>query len=220
MNMGTRVHDIAQRAVDVFVAVVGLALLSPLLLILAMLVGMALGRPVLFRQPRPGRHGRPFTLAKFRTMLDVDPERGLVSDSDRMTKLGRLLRATSLDELPTLWNVLRGDMSLVGPRPLLLHYLERYTPEQARRHLVRPGVTGLAQVRGRNALSWEDKFALDVWYVDNRSLPLNARICAETVLTVLRRDGISAAGVVTMPEFMGVAQAPGHGPPPGPAANA
>jgi lipopolysaccharide/colanic/teichoic acid biosynthesis glycosyltransferase len=155
------------------------------------------------RQPRPGKDGRAFTLVKFRTMLDVDEQRGLLSDADRLTAVGRSLRTTSLDELPTMWNVLRGEMSLVGPRPLLLRYIEHYTPEQARRHLVRPGVTGLAQVRGRNALSWEEKFALDVWYVDNRSMRLNARICAETILTVLRRDGIAAAGDVTMPEFTG-----------------
>jgi lipopolysaccharide/colanic/teichoic acid biosynthesis glycosyltransferase len=192
-----------QRTADLFVAAIVLLLLSPVLLVLGALILLGLGRPVLFRQARPGLHGRPFTLVKFRTMLDPDPAGGLITDADRLTRLGRLLRATSLDELPTMWNVLRGDMSLVGPRPLLLRYLERYNPEQARRHLVRPGVTGLAQVRGRNALSWEEKFALDVWYVEHRSLRLNARICAETVLTVLRRDGIAAAGEVTMPEFLG-----------------
>jgi lipopolysaccharide/colanic/teichoic acid biosynthesis glycosyltransferase len=193
----------AQRVVDLVVAALVLLLLSPVLLAVAVLIAVGLGRPVLFRQLRPGLGARPFTLVKFRTMLDPDPERGLVSDADRLTRLGRLLRATSLDELPTMWNVARGDMSLVGPRPLLLRYLDRYSPEQARRHLVRPGVTGLAQVRGRNALSWEEKFALDVWYVDHRSIALNARICAETVLTVLRRDGITAEGDVTMPEFLG-----------------
>jgi lipopolysaccharide/colanic/teichoic acid biosynthesis glycosyltransferase len=193
----------AQRIVDLSVAAVVLLLLSPVLLVVTVLIMVALGRPVLFRQARPGLYGRPFTLVKFRTMLDPDPSRGLLSDADRLTRLGRLLRATSLDELPTMVNVVRGDMSLVGPRPLLLRYLDRYSPEQARRHLVRPGVTGLAQVRGRNALSWEEKFALDVWYVDNRSIKLNAQICAETVLTVLRRDGIAAEGDVTMPEFLG-----------------
>jgi lipopolysaccharide/colanic/teichoic acid biosynthesis glycosyltransferase len=212
MRTTSRTHDRVQRVVDVCVAATALLLLSPVMLVVAVLVGAALGRPVLFRQTRPGWHGRPFTMVKFRTMLDVDPERGLISDADRMTRLGRLLRATSLDELPALWNVLVGDMSLVGPRPLLVRYLDRYTPEQARRHLVRPGITGLAQVRGRNALSWEEKFALDVWYVDNRSLPLNARICAETVLTVLRRDGIAAEGEVTMPEFIGTASAGGESP--------
>jgi lipopolysaccharide/colanic/teichoic acid biosynthesis glycosyltransferase len=206
MSLSPRTRDVAQRVIDICVAAVALLLVCPLLLVLAVLVAAGLGRPVLFRQARPGRLGKPFTLVKFRTMRDVDPARGLVTDADRITRLGRLLRATSLDELPTLWNVLRGDMSLVGPRPLLVRYLDRYTPEQARRHLVRPGMTGLAQVRGRNALSWEEKFTWDVWYVDNRSLRLNARICAETVLTVVRRDGIAAEGDVTMPEFMGTAQ--------------
>jgi lipopolysaccharide/colanic/teichoic acid biosynthesis glycosyltransferase len=203
MNAATRTQDAVQRTVDICVAATILVVLSPVLLVVAALVAVGLGRPVLFRQPRPGRQGQAFTVVKFRTMLDVDEKRGLVTDADRLTDLGRVLRATSLDELPTMWNVLRGDMSLVGPRPLLLLYLDRYTPEQARRHQVRPGVTGLAQVRGRNALSWEEKFALDVWYVDHRSIALNARICAETILTVLRRDGIAAAGDVTMPEFTG-----------------
>jgi lipopolysaccharide/colanic/teichoic acid biosynthesis glycosyltransferase len=205
MRLSPRTHDAVQRIIDFVVSVVLLLLLSPVLAVLALIVAWRLGRPVLFRQPRPGRMGTPFTLVKFRTMRDVDPARGMVTDADRLTRLGRLMRSTSLDELPTLWNVLRGDMSLVGPRPLLVCYLDRYTPEQARRHLVRPGMTGLAQVRGRNALSWEGKFAWDVWYVDHRSLRLNARICAETVLTVVRRDGIAAAGDVTMPEFMGTA---------------
>jgi lipopolysaccharide/colanic/teichoic acid biosynthesis glycosyltransferase len=210
MSAATRIHDAVQRAVDICVAAVILVVLAPVLLLVAVLVAVGLGRPVLFRQPRPGRQGQAFTLVKFRTMLDVDERRGLIIDADRLTALGRLLRATSLDELPTMWNVLRGDMSLVGPRPLLVRYLERYTPEQARRHLVRPGVTGLAQVRGRNALSWEEKFALDVWYVDHRSIALNARICAETILTVLRRDGIAAADEATMPEFTGGTATMGH----------
>ena len=210
MNAMTRTQDAAQRAIDLCVAAVALILLSPVLLVVAVLVAVGLGRPVLFRQPRPGRGGHAFTLVKFRTMRDVDERRGLISDADRLTACGRLLRATSLDELPTMWNVLRGEMSLVGPRPLLMRYLDRYTPEQARRHQVRPGVTGLAQVRGRNALSWEDKFALDVWYVEHRSIALNARIFAETILTVLRRDGIAAAGDVTMPEFMGTAARAGR----------
>ena len=203
MNAATRMQDAVQRSVDICVAAATLVILSPVLLAVAVLIAIRLGRPVLFRQPRPGLQGRLFTLVKFRTMLDVDEQRGLITDADRLTALGRLLRATSLDELPTMWNVLRGDMSLVGPRPLLMQYLELYTPEQARRHLVRPGITGLTQVRGRNALSWEEKFALDVWYVDHRSIALNARICAETILTVLRRDGIAADGDVTMPEFTG-----------------
>ncbi|GAB1694352.1 sugar transferase [Krasilnikovia sp. M28-CT-15] len=208
----SRATDAAQRGVDVCVALAVLVLLSPVLVLVAVLVRTRLGSPVLFRQPRPGRHGDPFTLVKFRTMRDVDPERGLVTDADRLTRLGRLLRSTSLDELPTMWNVLRGHMSLVGPRPLLLRYLDRYTPEQARRHLVRPGVTGLAQVRGRNELSWDEKFALDVWYVENRSIALNVRICAETVLAVLRREGISAAGDATMPEFVRASTAQPHPP--------
>ncbi|BFU42447.1 sugar transferase [Krasilnikovia sp. MM14-A1004] len=198
-----RATDLTQRIVDICVAFTVLAALSPVMLVVAVLVRAKLGSPILFRQPRPGRYGLPFTLVKFRTMLDVDPQRGLVTDDDRMTSFGRLLRSTSLDELPTMWNVLCGHMSLVGPRPMLMRYLDRYTPEQARRHLVRPGVTGLAQVHGRNALSWEEKFALDVLYVDHRSIVLNARICAATLGTVLRREGISAEGTATMPEFMG-----------------
>ncbi len=198
-----RLHDLVQRTVDVTVALLMLVLTAPVMLAVAALVAWRLGRPVLFRQERPGLHGRTFTMVKFRTMRDVDPRRGLITDADRMTRLGRLLRATSVDELPTFINILKGDMSLVGPRPLLVRYLDRYTPRQARRHLVRPGLTGLAQVRGRNALSWEDKFELDVWYVEHRTLTLNLRIMLETVLTVLRRDGIAAEGEVTMPEFMG-----------------
>jgi len=203
VNAPARTHDAVQRAVDLCASAVLLVVLSPVLLAVAILVAIGLGRPVLFRQQRPGLHGRAFTLVKFRTMLNTDERRGLITDADRLTALGRFLRATSLDELPTMWNVLRGDMSLVGPRPLLMCYLERYTPHQARRHDVRPGVTGLAQVRGRNALSWEEKFALDVWYVENRTVGLNLRICAETFGKVLRRDGISAGGEVTMPEFTG-----------------
>jgi lipopolysaccharide/colanic/teichoic acid biosynthesis glycosyltransferase len=158
---------------------------------------------VLFRQMRPGRHGEPFELVKFRTMHRVDPERGLVDDASRLTPVGRALRATSLDELPTLWNVVRGDMALVGPRPLLMHYLERYSDEQGRRHEVRPGLTGLAQVSGRNALSWDDKLRLDVEYVKRRSFWLDLRILVATVVVVARRRGISARGQATMPEFRG-----------------
>jgi lipopolysaccharide/colanic/teichoic acid biosynthesis glycosyltransferase len=198
-----RATDAVQRAIDVVVAAAGLVVLSPVLVSTAAVVAARLGRPVLFRQQRPGRYGRPFTLVKFRTMLDVDEQRGLITDGDRLTDTGRFLRATSLDEVPTLWNVLRGDMSLVGPRPLLMRYPDLYTPEQARRHLVRPGVTGLAQVSGRNALSWEDRIALDVWYVDHRSPALNARILARTIRTILRREGISAPGESTMSEFTG-----------------
>jgi lipopolysaccharide/colanic/teichoic acid biosynthesis glycosyltransferase len=205
-----RLHELTQRTIDIAVAAVMLVLTAPLMLAVAVLVAWRLGRPVFFRQERPGLHGRTFTMVKFRTMRDVDPKRGLITDADRMTRLGRILRATSLDELPTFINILKGDMSLVGPRPLLVRYLDRYTPTQARRHLVRPGLTGLAQVRGRNALSWEEKFELDVWYVEHRTLLLNLRILAETFLTVLRRDGIAAEGDVTMPEFMGTASHTGR----------
>lgn len=162
-----------------------------------------MGSPVLFRQQRPGLHGEPFEMVKFRTMLVPDPERGLVTDADRMTRVGTFLRSTSLDELPTLWNIVRGDMSVIGPRPLLMQYLDRYTPEQARRHEVRPGLTGLAQVNGRNAISWEEKFGYDVEYVDNHSLVGDIRIILDTVFQVVRRHGISAEDAATMPEFLG-----------------
>ena len=194
-------YDRPKRILDVLVAGLALVVLSPVLLAVALVIAVGLGRPVLFRQTRPGLHGRLFELRKFRTMQPAGP--GRISDDDRLTGLGRWLRATSLDELPTLWNVLRGDMSLVGPRPLLVRYLDRYTPEQARRHEVRPGVTGLAQVRGRNSLSWEEKFAYDVRYVDTRCLRLDLRILAETVIRVLRREGVSADGHATAPEFLG-----------------
>ena len=198
-----RPYDIVKRAGDVTAASIGLVLASPVLLIVAVMVRTRLGSPVLFRQPRPGRGGRIFTMAKFRTMKDADPARGLISDADRLTPFGRRLRSTSLDELPALWNVLRGDMSLVGPRPLLVEYLERYSPTQARRHEVRPGITGLAQVSGRNALTWEDRFALDVEYVDRRSLRLDLRILWLTVATVIKREGVTAEGSATMPVFRG-----------------
>ncbi|GAA0453801.1 sugar transferase [Actinoplanes capillaceus] len=201
--MSARFTDMAQRAIDIGVSATALVVTAPVMAGVAAAVAANLGRPVLFRQRRPGLHGRPFTLVKFRTMRDVDERRGLVTDADRLTGLGRALRSTSLDELPTLWNVLRGDMSLVGPRPLLMQYLDLYSPDQARRHLVRPGVTGLAQVSGRNLLDWEERLALDVWYVDHRSLALNAKICLRTVLTLFRREGISAPGEATMPLFTG-----------------
>jgi lipopolysaccharide/colanic/teichoic acid biosynthesis glycosyltransferase len=209
-------YDRLKRVLDAVFAALAALILSPVLLLVAAVVALTLGRPVLFRQARPGRHGRPFTLVKFRTMRAVDPARGLVTDADRLGSVGRALRATSLDELPTLWNVLRGEMSVVGPRPLLMHYLDRYTPEQARRHDVRPGITGLAQARGRNALSWEDKFALDVEYVERRSLGLDLRVLAETVRTVVRRDGIAAEGHATMREFLGSSAVvePRHAPAP------
>jgi lipopolysaccharide/colanic/teichoic acid biosynthesis glycosyltransferase len=172
----------------------------------AVAIRVRMGSPVLFRQDRPGLQGRPFRLAKFRTMrAAAGPTGRPLPDGERLTALGRFLRASSLDELPQLWNVLAGDLSLVGPRPLLMQYLARYSPEQARRHEVRPGITGWAQVNGRNALSWEEKFALDVWYVDHWSLALDLRILALTALQVLRRSGISREGYATMPEFMGTA---------------
>ena len=177
---------------------------SPLLALVALLVRLKLGSPVLFRQMRPGLHGRPFTMLKFRTMTDARDASGqLLPDSQRLTPFGRFLRSTSLDELPELINVLKGDMSLVGPRPLLMQYLERYTPEQRRRHEVRPGITGWAQVNGRNALSWERKFELDVWYVDHQSPWLDLKIIFMTVWKIFRRDGISQPGQATAEEFRG-----------------
>ncbi len=193
-----------KRAVDVFVAATLLLVGLPVLLAVAALVAVKLGRPVLFRQRRPGIGGRPFWMVKFRSMRDVRDAAGrLLPDDQRLTRFGRMLRASSLDELPELWNVLRGDMSLVGPRPLLMQYLDRYSPRQARRMEVRPGITGWAQVNGRNALSWEERFELDVWYVDNQSLLLDLKILMLTALRVVQRDGVSAQGHVTMPEFMG-----------------
>lgn len=198
-----KAYDPFKRVIDVVVGGAACLASLPLQCVIALLVRRKLGAPVLFRQQRPGKDGRIFELVKFRTMLDVDEAEGFLTDEQRMTRFGALLRSTSLDELPSLWNVAKGDMSLVGPRPLLVRYLDRYTPVQARRHEVRPGVTGLAQVSGRNALSWNDKFAKDVEYVDNRSLLLDVRILLLTVARVLKREGISADGEVTMTEFMG-----------------
>ncbi len=200
-----------KRLLDLTLTIPALILLAPLLLVVALLVRLKLGAPILFRQQRPGWHGQPFTMYKFRTMLDArdadgrplsDAER-LRSDAERLTPFGKWLRSTSLDELPELFNVLRGEMSLVGPRPLLMHYLERYTPEQMRRHAVRPGISGWAQVNGRNALTWEDKFALDVWYADHVSLGLDIRIMCMTIWKIVRREGIAQAGQATMAEFQG-----------------
>jgi sugar transferase EpsL len=200
-----------KRALDLAISLPGLAILSPLLLVLAAAVALFMGRPVLFRQERPGYRGRPFTLYKFRTMTDARAEQGnLLPDTERLTWVGRRLRAWSLDELPTLWNVLVGDMSLVGPRPLLMQYLDRYTQEQSRRHEAKPGITGWAQVNGRNALTWEEKFRLDVWYVDHTGLWLDIKILWMTLLKVLRREGISASGCATMPEFTGTTGANGR----------
>ena len=195
---------IIKRSFDIFTSGLGLIILSPLLMIISLIIFIQMGRPVLFIQMRPGLNGKPFYMYKFRTMTSEKDERGnLLPDEQRLTRLGRFLRSTSLDELPELFNVLKGDMSLVGPRPLLMQYLDRYTSEQARRHEVKPGITGWAQVNGRNAITWEEKFALDVWYVDNRSLLLDIKILAMTVVKVFRREGISAAGEATMTEFMG-----------------
>lgn len=193
-----------KRALDIFISCLGLICSLPLLILIAAAIRLSMGSPILFRQQRPGLHGKPFFLYKFRTMRHPRPgEEGAAADGSRITRLGNLLRSTSLDELPTLWNVLRGDMSLVGPRPLLMQYLDRYTPEQARRHDVKPGITGWAQVNGRNALTWEEKFAHDVWYVDHQSLWLDLRIIGMTIGKVLRREGISHGSEATMPEFMG-----------------
>lgn len=188
----------AKRLLDLALVLPGLALAAPLLLLLAFSVRLALGPGVIFRQQRPGLHGEPFNILKFRTM-----RHGPGTDAERLTPFGRFLRSTSLDELPELVNVLKGDMSLVGPRPLLMQYLPRYTREQARRHEVPPGITGWAQIHGRNAQSWEERFTLDVWYVDHRSLTLDLRILARTIALVLRRQGINAKGQATMSEFMG-----------------
>jgi lipopolysaccharide/colanic/teichoic acid biosynthesis glycosyltransferase len=185
-------------------ASVGLVLAAPVLAAVGAAIRVTMGTPIFFTQERPGHRGRPFRVVKFRTMRSAAGPDGMpLPDAERLTGLGRFLRASSLDELPQLWNVVRGDLSLVGPRPLLMQYLSRYTPEQARRHDVLPGITGWAQVNGRNALSWEEKFALDVWYVDHWSLALDLKILALTVLRVVRRDGIAREGHVTMPEFMG-----------------
>lgn len=194
-----------KRLFDIVLAAAALLVLGVPLLFLIWQVRRKLGSPVLFRQTRPGLHGKSFQMVKFRTMTDArGPGGQLLSDAERLTPFGRFLRATSLDELPELWNVLKGDMSLVGPRPLLMDYLPLYTPEQARRHEVRPGITGWAQINGRNALSWEQKFVLDTWYVDHRTFWLDLKILALTVKKVLVRDGISAAGEATMTRFTGV----------------
>lgn len=201
MAKSSRPYDGLKRVLDIVGAAIGLIVLSPVIAVTAVLVAVKLGRPVIFAQPRPGLDGKIFTLYKFRSMRNIDRVKGWVTDEQRLTSFGKALRATSLDELPSLWNVLRGDMSFVGPRPLLVEYLGRYTPEQARRHEVRPGITGLAQASGRNALTWERKFALDVKYVDRRSLGVDLRILVATARSVLVREGISAEGHVTMSKF-------------------
>ena len=199
-----------KRLFDFTAAFVALLVLAVPFAVLALLVRQRLGSPVLFRQVRPGLHGRPFEMIKFRTMTDDRlPDGTLMPDGERLTRFGRWLRATSLDELPELWNVVRGDMSLVGPRPLLMSYLSLYSTFQARRHEVRPGITGWAQVNGRNAVSWEERFRLDVWYVENRSFLLDLKILAMTVRTAVLREGISAPGEATMSRFTGSQRPPG-----------
>lgn len=193
-----------KRGLDLVLVLPGILVISPLLAVLSLLIRITSGPPVLFRQQRTGLLGVPFTLLKFRTMNDKRDTKGrLLPDGERLSGLGHFLRRTSLDELPTLINVIKGDMSLVGPRPLITDYLERYSPEQMRRHLMKPGITGWNQINGRNALSWEKKFAQDVWYVDNWSMWLDLKILARTIGKVLRGHGVSAPGNATMPEFMG-----------------
>jgi len=204
MKEGTVYRRFGKRAFDVCCACIALIIIGPVLLVVSLLVRIFLGTPVLFRQTRPGFRAQPFSILKFRTMKDTRNASGdLLPDADRLTGFGRFLRTTSLDELPELLNVIHGDLSLVGPRPLLTQYLSRYTPEQMRRHQVRPGVTGWAQVNGRNAVDWEEKFAFDVWYVDHLSFSLDVKILFRTVGKVLRRDGINAEGHATISEFMG-----------------
>ena len=193
-----------KRIFDITVSAAALFLIAPVMLTVALLVRARLGSPTLFRQRRPGLHGLTFTVLKFRTMTDVrDPDGNHLPDNERLTTLGRFIRSASLDELPELINVLKGEMSLVGPRPLLTQYLDHYTPEQMRRHEVKPGITGWAQVNGRNAISWEQKFALDLWYVDHQSLLLDLKILALTLLKIAKREGISQPGHATMEEFYG-----------------
>ncbi|MDY6462081.1 sugar transferase [Acinetobacter faecalis] len=196
-----------KRLLDIVIASIALILLSPVYFIVARKVKKNLGSPVLFRQVRPGLHGKPFEMIKFRTMKDaVDANGNPLPDSERLTPFGKMLRATSLDEMPELWNVIKGDMSIVGPRPLLMEYLPLYNEEQAKRHDVRPGITGYAQVNGRNAISWEKKFELDTWYVENQSLWLDFKIMIKTVKKVLAKDDISAEGEVTMSKFTGTVE--------------
>lgn len=199
-------RTIFKRLFDIVLSLLVIVLISPVLVVIFILCKIKLGSPVLFKQKRPGKDSRIFTLYKFRSMIDARDKNGnLLSDEQRLTSFGRLLRKTSLDELPELFNILRGDMSFVGPRPLLVQYLPRYNKEQARRHEMKPGLTGWAQVNGRNAISWEEKFKLDVWYVDNWSLWLDLKIIIMTVIVVLKRSGISADGEATISEFMGSA---------------
>ncbi|PMQ01792.1 MAG: UDP-galactose phosphate transferase [Dictyoglomus sp. NZ13-RE01] len=196
-----------KRVIDIIGALAGLIISAPLMFFVSFIIYLTMGRPIFFKQVRPGLNGKPFVIYKFRTMLDLRDENGnLLPDEKRLTTIGKFLRSTTLDELPEFWNVLKGDMSLVGPRPLLMEYLDRYTSEQARRHEVKPGMTGWAQINGRNAISWEEKFKLDVWYVDNWDILLDLKIIFLTILKVLKREGISAEGHATMPEFRGGGQ--------------
>jgi lipopolysaccharide/colanic/teichoic acid biosynthesis glycosyltransferase len=189
---------------DVVLATIALVVVSPVALVVAAAIRLTMGSPILFRQVRPGLHGKPFVMYKFRTMLDLRDEQGnLLPDEERLTRLGKFLRHLSLDEIPELWNVLKGDMSAVGPRPLLMEYLPLYTPEQARRHEVKPGMAGPVIMSGRNILDWEEKFKLDVWYVDNRNFRLDAKILFFTFLKVLKGEGVSSPGYETMPKFTG-----------------
>ncbi len=198
-------RSFGKRLFDLALTIPALILFSPLMVIVAMAVRWKLGAPILFRQQRPGLNGQPFTLLKFRTMLhERDAEGNLLTEAERLTPFGRFLRSTSLDELPELINVLKGEMSLIGPRPLLMKYLSRYTPRQRRRHEVKPGITGWAQVNGRNSITWEQKFALDVWYVDHCSLALDFRILAGTLWIIIKREGITHKTHVSMPEFLGI----------------
>lgn len=206
MNPKNLKYDPLKRGIDVVGAGVGLIVFSPVIGAITLLVRVKLGSPVMFTQERPGMNGKTFKLYKFRTMLNANESAGLLTDDQRLTNFGKNLRATSLDELPSLMNVLRGDMSLVGPRPLLVSYLSRYTPEQARRHEVRPGITGLAQVSGRNDISWDKKFAHDVEYVVGRNLRLDLKILWKTVRAVFVREGITREGHATTPEFKGEAK--------------
>jgi lipopolysaccharide/colanic/teichoic acid biosynthesis glycosyltransferase len=193
-----------KRILDVVIGVLSLMIFSPVIFIIMVALKIFMGTPIFFRQERPGLHGRPFNIFKFRTMTNARDERGnLLPDAQRLPVLGRFLRSTSMDELPTLFNVLKGEMSIVGPRPLLMQYLERYTPEQMRRHEVKPGITGWAQVNGRNAITWEDKFGFDIWYVDNQSLRLDLKIIALTIWKILKREGINQPGQATAKEFEG-----------------
>lgn len=197
-------YDLPKRVFDISVASAALGITLPIMIPIAIAIKTTMGSPILFQQTRPGKDGVPFDILKFRTMRDLRPDEEMIaSDGNRITRLGNFLRKTSLDEFPTFWNVLRGDMSIVGPRPLLIRYLSRYSPLEFRRHETKPGITGWAQINGRNTISWSEKFKLDIWYVERRSLKLDTKILLKTLSKVLKRDGISSTESLTMPEFMG-----------------